>query len=86
VDAWIALMVSRSCSDCLFVASASMASAPDTTVKVFATGLAAGITLDAAAIRALLMPAVVWLFGRWNWWLPAGPARLLRFKPSTPPG
>ena len=68
----------------LFLAFASMASAPDTTVKVFATALAAGIILDATVIRALLVPAVVSLFGRWNWWLPAWPARLLRVKPSLP--
>jgi putative drug exporter of the RND superfamily len=70
----------------LFLAFASMASAPDTTVKVFATGLAAGIILDATVIRALLVPAVVSLFGRWNWWLPAWPARLLRVEPSLPAG
>jgi putative drug exporter of the RND superfamily len=69
----------------LFLAFASMASAPDTTVKVFATGLAAGIILDATVIRALLVPAVVSLFGRWNWWLPERPARLLRVEPSLPP-
>jgi putative drug exporter of the RND superfamily len=68
----------------LFLAFASMASAPDTDVKVFATGLAAGIILDATIIRALLVPAVVSLFGRWNWWLPERPARLLRVKPSLP--
>jgi putative drug exporter of the RND superfamily len=69
----------------LFLAFASMASAPDTTVKVFATGLAAGIILDATIIRALLVPAVVSLFGRWNWWLPERPARWLRVEPSLPP-
>jgi RND superfamily putative drug exporter len=68
----------------LFLAFASMASAPDTDVKVFATGLAAGILLDATVIRALLVPAVVSLFGRWNWWLPERPARLLRVEPSLP--
>jgi RND superfamily putative drug exporter len=68
----------------LFLAFASMASAPDTTVKVFATGLAAGIILDATVIRALLVPAVVSLFGRWNWWLPERPARWLRVEPSLP--
>jgi RND superfamily putative drug exporter len=68
----------------LFLAFASMASAPDTDVKVFATGLAAGIILDATVIRALLVPAVVSLFGRWNWWLPERPARLLRVEPSLP--
>jgi hypothetical protein len=24
------------------------------------------------------------LFGRWNWWLPKMPARLLRVEPSQP--
>ena len=66
----------------LFLAFVSMASGPETDVKVMATGLAAGILLDATVIRALLVPALVSLFGRWNWWLPKGPARLLRVAPS----
>jgi RND superfamily putative drug exporter len=69
----------------LFLAFISMASGPETDVKVFATGLAAGILLDATVIRALLVPAVVSLFGRWNWWLPERPARWLRVEPSLPP-
>ncbi len=68
----------------LFLAFVSMASGPQTDVKVFATGLAAGILLDATLIRALLVPAVVSLFGRWNWWLPERPARWLRVEPSIP--
>ncbi len=70
----------------LFLAFAALASGPETDIKVMATGLAAGILLDATVIRALLVPAVVSLFGRWNWWLPPGPARLLRVEPSLPPG
>ena len=66
----------------LFLAFISLASGPQTDVKVMATGLAAGILLDATVIRALLVPAVVSLLGRWNWWLPAWPARLLRVAPS----
>jgi putative drug exporter of the RND superfamily len=69
----------------LFLAFLSLASGPATEVKVLATGLAAGILLDATVIRALLVPAVVSLFGRWNWWLPHLPARLLRVEPSLPP-
>jgi RND superfamily putative drug exporter len=69
----------------LFLAFVSMASGPDTDVKILATGLAAGILLDATVIRALLVPAVVSLLGRWNWWLPPGPARLLRVRPSPDP-
>ena len=68
----------------LFLAFISMASGPDPQVKIFATGLAAGILLDATLIRALLVPAVVSLFGRWNWYLPHRPARLLRVEPSLP--
>jgi RND superfamily putative drug exporter len=69
----------------LFLAFVSLASGPETEIKVLATGLAAGILLDATVIRALLVPAVVSLFGRWNWWLPPLPARWLRVEPSLPP-
>jgi RND superfamily putative drug exporter len=69
----------------LFLAFVSLASGPETEVKVLATGLAAGILLDATVIRALLVPAVISLFGRWNWWLPRLPARILRVEPSLPP-
>src|SRR5271165_6130497 len=69
----------------LFLAFVSLASGPETEIKVLATGLAAGILLDATVIRALLVPAVVSLFGRWNWWLPRMPARLLRVEPSPSP-
>ena len=69
----------------LFLAFVSLASGPETDVKVLATGLAAGILIDATVVRALLVPAVVSLFGRWNWVLPAGPAKLLRVEPSLPP-
>jgi RND superfamily putative drug exporter len=69
----------------LVLAFVSMASGPQTDVKVLATGLAAGILLDATVIRALLVPAVVSLFGRWNWVMPPSAARLLRVAPSTPP-
>ena len=68
----------------LFLAFVSMASGPDTEVKMLATGLAAGILIDATIIRALIVPAVISLMGRWNWWLPSWPARLLRVEPSLP--
>jgi RND superfamily putative drug exporter len=70
----------------LFLAFLSLSSGPDTSVKVLATGLAAGILLDATLIRALLVPAVVSLFGRWNWVLPPRAAKLLRVEPSRPAG
>ena len=66
----------------LFLTFVSMASGPETEVKMFATGLAAGIIIDATIIRALIVPAVMSLMGRWNWWLPRWSARLLRVEPS----
>jgi putative drug exporter of the RND superfamily len=67
----------------LFLSFVAMASSPGTDIKMFATGLGAGILLDATVIRALIVPAVITLMGRWNWWLPPGPAKLLRVKPSA---
>jgi putative drug exporter of the RND superfamily len=69
----------------LFLAFTAMASGPGTDLKMMATGLAAGILLDATVIRALIVPAVIAVMGRWNWWLPHWPARLLRVEPSLPP-
>ncbi|GAA1966902.1 MMPL family transporter [Catenulispora subtropica] len=67
----------------LFLAFASLAGGPEVQLKVFATGLGAGILLDATVVRALLVPALVSLFGRWNWWLPEWAAKVLRV-PSSP--
>jgi putative drug exporter of the RND superfamily len=66
----------------LFLAFASLGAGPQVNVKQLATGLAAGILIDATIIRALLVPAIVSLLGKWNWWLPARPARWLRVAPS----
>ena len=66
----------------LFLAFAALGSGPEVIIKIFATGLAAGIIIDATIVRMLLVPALVSLFGRWNWYLPRLPARLLRVKPS----
>ena len=68
----------------LFLAFIALASSPGAIIKTFATGLAAGILLDATVIRMLLVPALVSLFGRWNWWLPPVPASLIRVRPSLP--
>jgi len=69
----------------LFLAFIAMASGPGTDLKMFATALATGILVDATVIRALIVPAVILLMGRWNWWLPKVPARLLLVEPSLPP-
>jgi putative drug exporter of the RND superfamily len=67
----------------LVLAFVSMSTAPATDVRVLATGLGAGILVDATLVRSLLVPTLVSLFGRANWWLPSWAARLLRVAPST---
>jgi RND superfamily putative drug exporter len=66
----------------LGLAFVAFSASPGTEIKIFATGLAGGILLDATIIRGVLVPATVALLGRWNWWLPPRPARLLRVAPS----
>ncbi|MEI5006926.1 MMPL family transporter [Streptomyces sp. PmtA] len=66
----------------LFCSFASMASGGELDVTIFASGIALGIIIDATLIRGLLVPAAVAMMGKWNWWLPAGVARLLRVEPS----
>jgi putative drug exporter of the RND superfamily len=60
----------------------AMSTGPETDIKILATGLGAGILVDATLIRCLLVPALVSLFGAYNWWLPTWAARLLRVEPS----
>ena len=67
----------------LFLAFLALATSPGTDIKVFATALGIGILLDATVVRALLVPALVSLFGRWNWWLPSWAARPLRVEPHA---
>jgi RND superfamily putative drug exporter len=68
----------------LFLAFVSMGSGPNVDLKMFATGLAAGILIDATLVRAMLLPAVVAILGRWNWWLPESIARALGLRLATP--
>ncbi len=68
----------------LMLSFLSMSTGPQTDLKILATGLGAGIIIDAVVVR-LLVPALVALFGRANWWLPSSLARLLRIPaPASP--
>jgi RND superfamily putative drug exporter len=42
----------------------------DRIIKLFGTGLALAILLDATLVRMLLVPATMELLGSKNWWLP----------------
>jgi RND superfamily putative drug exporter len=51
-------------------------------LQEFGVGLAVAILIDATLIRSVLVPSLMAVFGRWNWWLPARVARLVRVEPS----
>jgi RND superfamily putative drug exporter len=69
----------------LMLSFLSMSTGPQTDLKILATGLGAGILIDAVVVRCLLVPALVALFGKANWWLPSPLARVLRV-PAVPAG
>ncbi len=51
--------------------------ADDPTTKQFGLGLAFAIAIDATIVRCLLVPALMVLVGKRNWWLPAWLRRIL---------
>jgi putative drug exporter of the RND superfamily len=69
----------------LMLSFVSMSTGPQTDLKILATGLGAGILVDAVVVRCLLVPAMVALFGRTNWWLPSWAARVLRLSALSAP-
>jgi Predicted drug exporters of the RND superfamily len=57
-------------------------------IKELGIGTAVGVILDATIVRALLVPALMGLLGKWNWWAPK-PLRWLHrrigFSEGGPP-
>ncbi|MGA5463778.1 MMPL family transporter [Mycobacterium sp. NPDC050041] len=45
-------------------------------LRFFGLGLTVAVLVDATVIRSVLLPSVMVLLGRWNWWAPAPLARL----------
>ncbi len=52
-------------------------------LQEFGFGLAIAIFLDATIVRALLVPALMKLLGRWNWYLPERMRRTMRLRPEV---
>jgi RND superfamily putative drug exporter len=59
---------------------------PDVSVKQIGLGLAAAVLIDATLVRLVLVPAVMELLGKANWWLPGWLDRRLPAGRSGPPG
>jgi RND superfamily putative drug exporter len=51
-------------------------------LQEFGFGLAIAVFFDATVVRCLLVPSLMAIFGRWNWWLPRPFARAVRVRPS----
>jgi RND superfamily putative drug exporter len=49
----------------------------DRIIKLFGLGLASAVFIDAVIIRSVLVPAIMQLFGKRAWWLPAWLDRIL---------
>jgi putative drug exporter of the RND superfamily len=62
----------------------SLSTGPGPDIKQFGIGLAAGVLIDATLIRALLVPSVMLLLGKWNWWFPSWVGRALFVRSPQP--
>ena len=51
-------------------------------LQEFGIGLALAVLIDVTVVRAVLVPSLMAVLGRYNWWLPARIARLARVTPS----
>jgi RND superfamily putative drug exporter len=61
----------------MIVVFAAMIAIDNVTMKSFGIGMVAAILVDATIVRMLLVPAVMQLLGRRNWWLPRSLERRL---------
>lgn len=52
-------------------------------IKELGLGTALAVLIDASVIRGLLVPSLMELLGKWNWWAPA-PLRRLSARTSSP--
>jgi RND superfamily putative drug exporter len=62
-----------------------LSTSPGTDIKQFGIGLSAGIIFDATVIRALLVPSLMRVLGKWNWWMPKPVAKLLLVNDAPVP-
>ena len=58
------------------ISFAALAAANVSFMRMFGVGLTLAILVDATIIRTVLVPALMHLMGRWNWWAPKPLARL----------
>ena len=57
----------------------------DVSVKQIGLGLAVAVLVDATVVRLVLVPAIMELLGRANWWQPGWLGRILPPSPEPEP-
>lgn len=62
----------------LIIVVGGFATGGTATIKLLGVGMVVAIAVDAALVRALLVPATMRLLGRWNWWAPKSLASVYR--------
>jgi len=50
---------------------------PDGIIKLFGVALASAVLIDAFVVRLVLVPSLMTMFGKANWWLPGWLERIL---------
>jgi RND superfamily putative drug exporter len=50
---------------------------PDSTIKLFGISLASAVIIDAFLVRLVLVPSLMSILGKANWWLPNWLDRIL---------
>ena len=76
----VALAAITSCTNTSnpYVMIGAFATSGVTSIKMVGIGMVIAIVLDATIVRALLVPAMMRLMGRANWWAPGPLARVYR--------
>jgi RND superfamily putative drug exporter len=61
------VVIAATIMTCVFL---SFVPTPNDTIKLFGVALAASVIIDAFIVRLVLVPSIMTLFGKANWWLP----------------
>ncbi|MSO27880.1 MAG: hypothetical protein EXQ60_07460 [Candidatus Nanopelagicales bacterium] len=75
-DRWLRALCLRRCSnhdECFLIFCAD----PLDAIKLFGVVLASAVLIDAFIIRLILVPSLMTLFGKANWWVPRWLSRVL---------
>ena len=68
------VVVAASIMTCVFL---SFVPTPTDTIKLFGVALASAVIIDAFIVRLVLVPSLMTMFGRANWWMPRWLGRIL---------